>query len=341
MKQSKIISNAPQELRSNKKYSRMKKKQISEAGYLPVMLVFLFCITLLSTGCQSENKEDITASLPAPAWWYNPRQDDEEFMFVKANSVHCNSEQSARDKAYANALAVLSKRIISNVNATDSNVTIQSRHAIRNTRIFAEKTIYCKGEWFSWALVSYPQKEKQKLLDKLDKIRDNIQDIRKRVKNIPNDFKVSIDTASGKKSFIKGEKIVFSLTSERDCHIALFCHQTDGSTILLFPNTWSGNTKVFANKRVTVPGTSKPGFEIVVGPPYGTDLIQVIACTQYSLLHKRLENMVEKEKPLGYRGISRGLFSRGINDSIESFNAKKLTPSWSETAISISTYKKL
>ena len=317
------------------------KKEISLAWAFLIMPVFVFCIILLFIGCQSENKEDITASLPVPAWWYNPRQDDEECMFVKANSVHCNSEQSARDKAYANALAVLSKRIISNVNAIDSNVTVQSRYAIRNTRIFAEKTIYCKGEWFSWVLVSYPQKEKQKLLDRLDKIKDNIQDIRKRVKNIPNDFRVSIDTASGKKSFTEGGKIVFSLISEKDCHIALFCHQTDGSTILLFPNTWSGNTKVYANKRVTVPGTSKPGFEIVVGPPYGTDFIQVIACTQYSLLHKRLENMVDKEKTSGYRGISRGLFSRGINDSIESFKARNLTPLWSEAAISISTYKKL
>ena len=289
-------------------------------------------------GCRSRQNHNQQAGPNPPGWWFNPRQDDAEFMFVKANSVNCSSEQQARDKAYTNALASLSKRILSNVSVKGSDIEINSNYALRDTRVFGEKSVLHNGKWYSWALVSYPQKEKDKLLDRLEKSTKNIRDIRSRVKKISNDFNVKFETVNGKTNFRDGEKIAFKLTTPRDCHVAVFCHQSDGSTVLLFPNSWNGNTKIYANSPVNVPGTSKSDFEIVVGPPYGTDIVQVLACTEPSLLHKRLRNMAGQQE--GYRGIPRGLFSRGINDSVSEFSKSDKPPAWGETSISISTYPK-
>ena len=305
------------------------------------VILFIALAVLMSVGnlsCRSRKEPETHAVIKAPTWWYNPRQDDEELMFVKANSVQCDSEQQSRNKAYANALALLSKRILSNVSVSGADVQINSNYALRDTRIFVEDTLPLRGKWYCWALIAYPQKEKTKLLERLDKNSKNIKDIQSRVKKISNDFKISLKTKNGKTNFRDGEKIAFTLTSPRDCHVAVFCHQPDGSTVLLFPNSWSGNTKVHANRPVNIPGTKKSDFEIIVGPPYGTDIVQIIACTEYSLLHKRLQHMAGEKT--GYRGISRGLFSRGINDSVSEFEKSDNPPAWCEASISVSTYAK-
>lgn len=303
-----------------------------------IYLLLAFSVLCGWTGCRSAADAEAYKGPKAPAWWHNPRQDDEELMFVKGNAIQCKTESQARDLAYANALARLSKRLLARVSVNGSEVEINSNYALRDTRIFVEDTVPFKGKWYSWALVAYPQKEKKKLMDRLDKSSKNIQDIKQRVKSLSNDFNISLKTKSGKTNFREGEKISFVLTSPRDCHVAVFCHQSNGESVLLFPNSWSGNTKVYANRPVYIPGAVKSDFEIIVGPPYGTDIVQVIACSEYSLLHKRLQHMASQQA--GYTGVSRGLFSQGINDSVSAYKDADQAPAWGETSISVSTYEK-
>ena len=301
------------------------------------VILLLFVLLYGINGCRSGGNENTNAAFPpAPAWWHNPHQDDNEFMFVKANAVACATEQEARDKAYSNALSLLARRIGSNVSVKGADVNVSSNYALRNTRIYGEHTVYYHGKWYSWALVSYPQSEKRKLLERLEKSAENLNDIRTRIKKLSNDFKVSLKTKSGKLDFRDGEKVAFTLTAPIDCYVAVFCHQSDGSTVLLFPNSWSANTKVYANTPVDIPGTDKRNFEIVAGPPYGTDIVQVIACSEYSLLHKRVQHMAGVNQ--GYCAVPRGLFSRGIDDSVSEFEKSDKPPRWGETSISISTY---
>lgn len=306
----------------------MKPKQFT-FFILPVLIIGIFC------GCQTPEQKPMPK---APAWWHNPRRDDNEFVFVKGNAINCETEQKARDKAYTNALGRLSKRLMANVSVNGSSVDINSNYALRDTRVFVEDTVPFKNKWYSWALVAYPQKEKKKLLERLDKSAKNIADIKQRVKNISKDIKLTVKTKDGKTNFRQGDKISFIVSSPIDCHVAVFCHQSNGESVLLFPNPWSANTKIYAKRPIEIPGAAKSDFEIVVGPPYGTDIVQVIACSEYSLLHKRLQHIAGQSR--GYSGVSRGLFSRQINDSVSAFADADKPPAWGETSISVSTYEK-
>ncbi len=172
----------------------------------------------------------------------------------------------------------------------------------------------------------------------IKKSKKNIADIRKRIKKVPHDFKIKITTVGLKRNFKNGEKIRFKIRAEKDCHIAVFCHQIDGSTVLLFPNVWDKKTLIKANTDIIVPKVNSKKFEIVVGPPFGSDVIQVIACARKSTLHSKMERLVKSQSSPGYRSITRGLFSRAVTKSVNNTaNASKL---WSEAHILISTYKK-
>ncbi len=83
-------------------------------------------------GCRSNKDEEAALGPPPPNWWHNPRQDDETNVFVKGNAKKCDTEQNARDQAYANALAMLSKRLLSNGRMTPSEVGIQTCPCHRN-----------------------------------------------------------------------------------------------------------------------------------------------------------------------------------------------------------------
>jgi hypothetical protein len=45
-----------------------------------------------------------------------------------------------------------------------------------------------------------------------------------------------------------------------------------------------------------IPGTADSAFEIVIGPPYGTDRVEAIASTTKSDLHTLLERTVQKSQ---------------------------------------------
>lgn len=170
----------------------------------------------------------------------------------------------------------------------------------------------------------------------------NVDAIRQKVMNVPRDFNVSLTTASGKRDFAEGETIAFKVKSDRDCHIALFCHQSDGSTVLLFPNRWGTDSFTPAHTDVLVPPSKGNEFEIVIGPPFGSDVVQVIACTQANSLHEKLSE-IAKSLPQGqcYSGVDRGEFLKELDKALkaktEDDNPQR-KPLWSEANVVISTF---
>jgi len=175
----------------------------------------------------------------------------------------------------------------------------------------------------------------------LTKSKNNIVDIRDRIKKVPHDFKITLNTVGMKRNFKYGEKIKFKVRTEKDCFIAVFCHQVDGSTVLLFPNPLGKDSFVKANTGILIPKTKNKKFNIEVGPPFGSDVVQVIACTRKSILHRKVEQLVKGPAGTRYRSLTRGLFSKAITESIDdkSLNTSNVSPQWSEAHIIISTYK--
>jgi hypothetical protein len=159
---------------------------------------------------------------------------------------------------------------------------------------------------------------------------------------VPKDFPIEIFTVDGKRAYAGGENIAFRVRSTQEAHIAVLCHQSDGTTVVLFPNRWCSNTLIPANKTIDIPGTHKSGFEIEIGPPYGSDVVEVIACTKPSELHKQFSQHAAKAEPdAPFQVLTRGMAVKGIDKSIASAPESSDTPPrWSQDSIVVSTFPK-
>ena len=171
----------------------------------------------------------------------------------------------------------------------------------------------------------------------------NVQEMAKdRLAKVPKDCPVEIFTVDGKRAYAGGENISFRVRSTQEAYIAVLCHQNDGTTIVLFPNRWCSNTLIPANKAIDIPGTHKSGFEIEIGPPFGSDVVEVIACTKPTELHKQFSQFAAKatdEQP--YQTLTRGMAVKSVDKSVASAPESSDVPTrWSQDSIVVSTFPK-
>lgn len=168
----------------------------------------------------------------------------------------------------------------------------------------------------------------------------NIQDLAgSRLAKIPKDFYIEIFTTDGRRAYPAGDNISFRVRSAKKCHIAVLCHQSDGTTVVLFPNRFSTNTLIPANKAIDVPGTHKHGFEIEIGPPFGSDVVEVIACTKATELHKTLSK--HAAKAASYHVQTRGMIVKGIDNALASPQTGSGAPLlWAQDSVVVSTFPK-
>ena len=171
----------------------------------------------------------------------------------------------------------------------------------------------------------------------------NVQEIaRDRLAKVPRDFPIEIFTVDGRRAYPEKETVSFRVRSARECHIAVLCHQSDGTTVVLFPNRFSRNTLIPANKAIDIPGTHKSGFEIEIGPPYGSDVVEVIACSQPSELHKALSQYAsETSAPAPFQVLTRGMAVKGIDSALAAAKVGSTAALlWSQDSIVVSTFPK-
>lgn len=143
--------------------------------------------------------------------------------------------------------------------------------------------------------------------------------------SIPDGITVRVQTMGGAKTYREKEPIRLRIRVDTDAHVAVFCLQSDGQMVQLFPNAWNMDTFVKAEADVEIPGTDKSGFEIVAGPPFGTDVIQVVACTRSSLLHEFAAQRAErKDNP--YPAVSRGMVVEQLQAAVGESKSSNATP---------------
>ena len=111
------------------------------------------------------------------------------------------------------------------------------------------------------------------------------------VKNIPHDFSLSIKPSKNRTNFVEGEKISFNVLSEKNCYITVFVVQADDSVVVLYPNKFTELNLISSGKRLKIPSADNENVFIEVSPPFGVDIIQVIACTTRSGLHRFINEM--------------------------------------------------
>jgi hypothetical protein len=85
---------------------------------------------------------------------------------------------------------------------------------------------------------------------------------------------VAVDHADG--VYREGEVLRVRFAAEREARLYLLYHQADGRCALLFPNPARPDNQVPARQAVQVPGPGEP-FRFRVGPPFGVEVLQVLA----------------------------------------------------------------
>ena len=248
-------------------------------------------------------------------------------------------------------------------------VSIEGVKGIIRGRFFAtgdEGTIYAELAWLEGGEIKKariaipsssirakiwpdPANEAAKPIDRILKPQNieqslaSVQEIAKdRLAKVPRDFPIEIFTLDGRRAYPEKETVSFRVRSARECHIAVLCHQSDGTTVVLFPNRFSRNTLIPPNKAIDIPGTHKSGFEIEIGPPYGSDVVEVIACTQPSELHKALSKYAsETNAPAPFQVLTRGMAVKGIASALAAAKVGSTAALlWSQDSIVISTFPK-
>ena len=169
----------------------------------------------------------------------------------------------------------------------------------------------------------------------------SVQDVESKVRKVQKDFPIEIHTVDGKRGYAEGETVSFRCRSGHDAYIAVIDHQIDGSEILLFPNAFSTENYIPAGKAIDVPGTVKHGFEIQISPPFGSDVVQVIACTRKEDLEKITSTFPSSTQANPYAVRTRGMKVVAVDEAQKNTSMASQPAQWSEDHIVVSTYPKV
>jgi len=169
----------------------------------------------------------------------------------------------------------------------------------------------------------------------------SVQDVESKVRKVQKDFPIEIHTVDGKRGYAEGETVSFRCRSGHDAYIAVIDHQIDGSEILLFPNAFCTENYIPAGKGIDVPGTVKHGFEIQISPPFGSDVVQVIACTRKEDLEKITSTFPSSTQANPYAVRTRGMKVVAVDEAQKNTSMASQPPQWAEDHIVVSTYPKV
>ena len=104
--------------------------------------------------------------------------------------------------------------------------------------------------------------------------------------------------------FRDGEELVVNFFSSRDAYIKIYHIDVRGETNLIFPNRFHANNFVSRNTLVRIPGPGHP-FSFVLGEPYGTEFIKVVASTaQFRIVEESFSDLGRYSSGLVVRGLT-------------------------------------
>jgi hypothetical protein len=277
------------------------------------------------------------AAAQEPYWWENPHQDDDKDMYERGSSVNAQTEQAALFEAVGAAKNMLVQRIGIVPALTEAGIDSSAEYAIVDFDVFASGTEKTSKGWSAWVLIKYPQEQKKELLDRWKASIASMQDLRSREPRVPVQFGLSLLTGDNRRQYREGDSITLTLSAEKDCHLVLVDHQSDGSDVLLFPNRFHPDSFVKGGSLVQIPSPTGATFKLLVQAPFGDDRIEAIASTKESALHAKFAKLVEG-LPTGQDVAvsTRGIFVQGLTSVMASSESESLQ--WSCAELVLSTY---
>jgi len=98
---------------------------------------------------------------------------------------------------------------------------------------------------------------------------------------LPNDFDLSLRLLNTTETLEEGDLLRFSLIAEESCHVFLIQYDSTGNAVMLVPGVGGADNKLPAIQETQFPPSgANSTYELYVEPPFGTDTIIAVACTQ-------------------------------------------------------------
>ena len=101
-----------------------------------------------------------------------------------------------------------------------------------------------------------------------------------------------------------GENLVIHFFSNRDCYVKVYHIDVHGNMQLIFPNPYYSDNFISAQKIYKIPDNTYP-FSFVLGEPYGTEFVKVLASTnQFSDIEEAFAVIGKASSQIVSRGLS-------------------------------------
>ncbi|EPG74625.1 PF14326 domain protein [Leptospira fainei serovar Hurstbridge str. BUT 6] len=92
----------------------------------------------------------------------------------------------------------------------------------------------------------------------------------------PKQSSIKVSLGSSRKLYKNNDPVSFEVKVSEDCYLYLILLQSDGESILLFPNDSSPSNFAKAGETILIPD-GKSGYILTAGEPFGSDMIKAIA----------------------------------------------------------------
>jgi hypothetical protein len=101
-----------------------------------------------------------------------------------------------------------------------------------------------------------------------------------------------------------GEELVITFFTNLDAYVKIYHIDVEGEMSLIFPNQFHADNLIPAQTLINIPDKDYP-FSFVLGEPYGTEYIKIIASTsQFPDIEESFETLGKANRSLLSRGLS-------------------------------------
>ncbi len=138
-----------------------------------------------------------------------------------------------------------------------------------------------------------------------------------------------VDRASGEYS--RGDAISLRITCEVEAYIYVLYKQADGQVFQIYPNSVEPRNRVPAKMKVQIPSHGDV-FRWQVGPPYGEEIIKVVASR---------EPIKELSDPAARAAVFNPVSGKAVARVVKDLAKSEAMHKWSETTVKIRTTEQL
>ena len=152
---------------------------------------------------------------------------------------------------------------------------------------------------------------------------------------MPYDFDIHSRVTASAERFTEGVSLQFRVRSSQDCRIFLIAHDCDNGAVLLLPGEKDTATLVFSSVEGKFPGAGRKDYDLIVEPPFGRDIITLLALgsTAKCDVVREFEDYIAKHQDQHVGELENGLIAH-----FREKHSKMADLPWASAVLHMDTY---